>query len=155
MSSVWADFGRDLLPTPSPSADVKNLRLGEFPEERAVAKQEQNVDSANQELSDSASNAPTTFQQAMKSPESKEWKAAIHTELENLRRKSVWTVKRLPKARKALSARWVFAKKPNADGSTKFKACYVAKGFNQKEGTDYAHTFAPTPRSPQCAYFSP
>jgi hypothetical protein len=28
---------------------------------------------------------------------------------------------------------WVFAKKENPNGLVKYKACYVAKGFNQKE----------------------
>jgi hypothetical protein len=76
--------------------------------------------------------------------EAAHWKAAINTELKNLRRKTVWTVKRLPKACRALGARWVFARKENPDGSLRYKARYVAKGFNQKEGTNYAHTFAPT-----------
>ena len=69
---------------------------------------------------------------------------AVDTELDNLRRKSVWKVRKLPANRRKLGARWVFAKKNNPDGSVKFKARYVAKGFNQKEGTDFAHTFAPT-----------
>jgi hypothetical protein len=32
----------------------------------------------------------------------------------------------------------------NPDGSTRCKARYVAKGYNQKEVTNFAHTFAPT-----------
>jgi hypothetical protein len=80
----------------------------------------------------------------MKSEHAKEWKQAIHTELENLQRKSVWTVKTIPKGRSKLGARWVFATKKNNNGMTRYKARYVAKGYNQKEGTDFAHTFAPT-----------
>jgi hypothetical protein len=50
----------------------------------------------------------------------------------------------LPKARRALCAFWVFAKKPNPNDTTRYKARYIAKGFNQREGTNYAHTFALT-----------
>jgi hypothetical protein len=82
---------------------------------------------------------PNTFKQAMKSNKSKEWKAAINEELANMRWKSVWTVKRLPKAQRALGAWWVFAKKPNHNGTTRYKARDVTKGFNQHEDTGYAH----------------
>ncbi|KNZ50422.1 hypothetical protein VP01_4435g2, partial [Puccinia sorghi] len=69
---------------------------------------------------------------------------AIDTELDNLRQKQFWTVRRLPKQWPALGAQWVFAHKENSDGSICYKACYVAKGFNQKKGPDYAHIFAAT-----------
>jgi hypothetical protein len=80
----------------------------------------------------------------MRSAEAKHWKEAIESELNNLRRKVVWWVRPLPKKRKALGARWVFAKKLNDNGSTRYKAQYVAKGYNQAKGMDYAQTFAPT-----------
>jgi hypothetical protein len=80
----------------------------------------------------------------MKSPEAAQWKEAMDTKLDNLRRKAVWRVRPLPKQKKALGARWVYAKKVNNNGSIRYKACYVAKGYNQVEGTDYTQTFAPT-----------
>jgi hypothetical protein len=120
------------------------LRLGEFHKEEIVQKQENNVDAANDREHSDSQDTPRTFKQAMRSAESKQRRSAIDKELANLKRKSVWSVKRLPKQRRALGARWVFARKENPDGSTRYKARYVAKGFNQKEGTDFAHTFAPT-----------
>lgn len=50
----------------------------------------------------------------------------------------------LPRKRHTLGPRWVFSRKVGENGSVRYKAWYVSKGFNQKEGTDYAHTFAPT-----------
>jgi hypothetical protein len=143
MSSAWADFGNNALPVPPTKPTANTLELGNFSEEKLVQEQETNVDQANQHVETAPSGTPNTFKQAMKSSKSKEWRAAINKELANLRHKSVWTVKHLPKARRALGARWVFAKKPNANGTTRCKACYVAKGFNQREGTGYAHRFAP------------
>jgi hypothetical protein len=140
---AWLDFSRYSLPSTNPAAEANKLQLGEFSEEKLVAKQEQNIDQVNQEVQDSAKDSPTTFKQAMRSPESTHWKTAIKTELENLSQKLVWSVQQLPKTRKALGDCWLFAKKINNNGTTKFKAQYVAKGSNQKEGRDYAHTFAP------------
>lgn len=39
--------------------------------------------------------------------------------------------------------RWIYKVKHVADGSVeKYKPCFVAKGFSQKEGEDYEETFA-------------
>ena len=46
---------------------------------------------------------------------------------------------------KSLRGRLVFALKKNENGEiVKYKACYVAKGFNQIFGNQYLETFAPT-----------
>ncbi|WAQ84643.1 hypothetical protein PtA15_5A216 [Puccinia triticina] len=130
-----------LAPEPAPPSGSKTimgnnkhttsnlLLLNDFTEEIKVAEQEKAVDACQQDCADDSDSIPMMFCAAMRSEEAAQWKLAIDTELENLRRKR---------------AQWVFAKKINKDGSIKFKARYVAKGFNQKEGTDFAHTFAPT-----------
>ncbi|WAR61616.1 hypothetical protein PtB15_12B306 [Puccinia triticina] len=159
ISSAWANFGRNTLPAAKvedpidaqpPTPDVrqtesKRLQLNDFTEELEVASQETMVDATEENCSDDSDSVPATFRAAMRSKEAENWKKAINTELENLRRKKVWEVRKLPARRRKLEAQWVFAKKLNDNGSIKYKARYVAKGFNQKEGTDFAHTFAPTP----------
>jgi hypothetical protein len=172
ISSAWADFGRNSLPSPPPATkdltpimdsltapkatglplpltqtaptEMNHMRLGDFNEEDRVKLEEQTVDSCLANCTDASMTVPHSFKSAMRSSEAHEWRKAVDTELENLRRKSVWKVRKLPSNRRKLGARWVFAKKVNDDGSIKYKARYVAKGYNQKEGTDFAHTFAPT-----------
>jgi hypothetical protein len=105
-----------------------------------VDAKETTVDAAQQDCAHEDNSTPKTFKAAMKSRNAREWKKAIHIELENLFWKAVWTVKMIPKGRRKLGARWVFATKPNPNGSIQYKARYVAKGYNRKEGTDFAPT---------------
>ena len=53
---------------------------------------------------------------------------------------------RVPRGRKLIKAKWVFAIKKDADGnSVKWKSRLTAKGFLQVRGRDYGETFSPTP----------
>jgi hypothetical protein len=44
---------------------------------------------------------------------------------------------------KAIGSRWVFRTKPNPDGTIKFKARLVIKGYEQVKGIDFNETYAP------------
>ncbi|CAI7857548.1 unnamed protein product, partial [Closterium sp. NIES-54] len=39
---------------------------------------------------------------------------------------------------------WIFRVKQPPGSSLAFKACYVARGFSQRQGVDYFQTFLPT-----------
>jgi len=41
-----------------------------------------------------------------------------------------------------IGCKWIYKKKINPDGSTRYKARLVIKGYEQKEGIDYAETYA-------------
>lgn len=90
---------------------------------------------------------PVTYGQAMVGPNSNEWKSAIATEMDALKRNKTWIEVDQPKDRKLIDSKWVFKIKRLANGDIdKFKARVVAKGFSQIQGRDYDETFAPVVR---------
>ena len=87
---------------------------------------------------------PETFKEAMSSPDSQQWKAAMDLEFDSLVKNNTWTVTFLPPGRKAIKSKWIFKRKTEADGSPgRNKARLVAQGFSQRYGVDYDETFAP------------
>jgi transposase InsO family protein len=74
-----------------------------------------------------AETEPSTFEEAMKSPETTAWKSAMETELTSMRELEVWSVVPRTVAIKVLPCRWVFKVKRHADGTVeRHKARLVA-----------------------------
>ena len=87
---------------------------------------------------------PQTYKEAVSSPESESWKAAMDDEVNSLKENDTYDLVKLPADKKCIGGRWVYAVKSGPDNEDVFKARYVAKGFTQREGIDYSDTFAPT-----------
>lgn len=87
---------------------------------------------------------PTSFSEAIVSSESKEWEKAMNEEIQSLKENDTFTLTTLPEGKKAVGGKWVYAVKKNSDGSDRYKARFVAKGFSQTKGVDYEETFSPT-----------
>lgn len=93
-----------------------------------------------------ASEEPQSYLEAIKSAESVHWKAAMDSELQSLLKNKTWTMADLPRGRKAVTNKWVFKLKEEPNGSIRYKARLVARGFTQREGFDFEETFSPTVR---------
>ncbi|PLW33914.1 hypothetical protein PCASD_13881 [Puccinia coronata f. sp. avenae] len=145
--ATFPDFSSLVLPPGTFSfAEICNLQLGNFKDEHTVHLQDSLVEAAMEAVPDVAeSRVPATFRQAQKSERSKDWMTAVQEELANLNRLQVWDVRPVPAGTRVLKAKWVFAVKTDSVGvPTRYKARYVAKGFDQIKGMQFDATFAPT-----------
>jgi hypothetical protein len=92
---------------------------------------------------------PTTYRAAMDSPQQRQWRAAMDSEMASLAKAGTYKLVPLPANRSAIGCKWVYKTKRGANGEiTKYKARLVAKGFLQRYGVDYDETYAPVARYP-------
>lgn len=92
---------------------------------------------------------PNDYNEAISSEDRASWITAIESEKHSIKTQGTFEKilrAHVPRGRKTIKARWVFAIKRNSDGSfDRFKARLVAKGYLQRLGEDYTETYAPTP----------
>ena len=71
----------------------------------------------------------------------------MQDEISSIHSNQTWTLVPLPPGKKTISSRWVYKLKPGNHGSPpRYKARFVARGFEQKDGIDFHDTFAPVVR---------
>ncbi|CAI7863048.1 unnamed protein product [Closterium sp. NIES-53] len=86
----------------------------------------------------------TTLKEALESSDAEEWKKAMESELKSIEENGRWELVELPEGRKAITSKWLFKIKSDADGKIeRYKSRLVAKGYQQKEKVDYKELFAP------------
>ena len=84
---------------------------------------------------------PISYRDALKHHYSLQWKVAIKEEIQALDRNRTWdlvdeaTV--LQSGKRVIGSKWVYKVKRNADGSSRYKARLVIKGYEQEYGIDY------------------
>lgn len=86
---------------------------------------------------------PRTLAEAQQSYQWSKWKDACDDEVKSLRLNKTWRLKKRTAGMHVLRGKWVFKIKRGPDGSVqKYKARWVVRGFEQREGSDYNDTFA-------------
>ncbi|CAI7858583.1 unnamed protein product [Closterium sp. NIES-54] len=87
---------------------------------------------------------PATLKEALESNDAEEWKKAKESELKSIEGNGTWELVELPEGRKAITSKWLFKIKSDADGKIeRYKSRLVAKGYQQKEKVNYKELIAP------------
>jgi len=87
---------------------------------------------------------PFTYAEAIESPQRDHWKRAMEEESTSILLNNTFSALNSREARqlrvKPIGSKWVYKTKHNPDGSTRYKARLVIKGYKQ---TDFGETYAP------------
>ncbi|CAI7754385.1 unnamed protein product [Closterium sp. NIES-54] len=77
---------------------------------------------------------PATLKEALESSDAEEWKKAMESELKSIEENGTWELVELQEGRNAISSKWLFNFKSDADENIeRYKSRLVAKGYQQKE----------------------
>ena len=72
---------------------------------------------------------PEHFAEAMQGGESIKWELAMEDEIKSLQKNKTWSLTKLPEGKKVLQNRWVYRLKGEPDGSKRYEARLIVKGF--------------------------
>ncbi|CAI7842600.1 unnamed protein product [Closterium sp. NIES-54] len=89
---------------------------------------------------------PRSYAEAIKGPYSSQWQAAMDAEMASWKSTGTYVDEFPPSRANIVDGMWIFRVKRPPCSPPAFKACYVARGFNQRQGVDYFNTFSPTPK---------
>ncbi|CAI7755242.1 unnamed protein product [Closterium sp. NIES-53] len=89
---------------------------------------------------------PRSYAEAIEGPYSSQWQAAMDEEMASWKSTGTYVDEVPPPGANIVSGMWIFRVKRPPGSPPVFKARYVARGFSQRQGVDYFHTFSPTPK---------
>ncbi|CAI5945543.1 unnamed protein product [Closterium sp. NIES-65] len=87
---------------------------------------------------------PRSYAEAIEGPYSSQWQAAMDAEMASWKSIGTYVDAVPPPGANIVSGMWIFRVKRPPGSPPVFKARYVARGFSQRQGVDYFHTFSPT-----------
>ncbi|CAI7805668.1 unnamed protein product [Closterium sp. NIES-54] len=89
---------------------------------------------------------PRSYAEAITGPYSSQWQAAMDAEMASWKSTGTYVDEVPPPGVNIVDVMWIFRVKRPPGSPPAFKARYVARGFSQRQGVDYFHTFSPTPK---------
>ncbi|CAI7800522.1 unnamed protein product [Closterium sp. NIES-53] len=89
---------------------------------------------------------PRSYAEAIEGPYSSQWQSAMDAEMSSWKSTGTYVDEVPPPGANIVSGMWIFRVKRPPGSPPVFKARYVARGFSQRQGVDYFHTFSPTPK---------
>ncbi|CAI7802712.1 unnamed protein product [Closterium sp. NIES-53] len=89
---------------------------------------------------------PRSYAKAIEGPYSSQWQAAMDAEIASWKSTSTYVDEVPPPRANIVSGMWIFRVKRLPGSPPVFKVRYVARGFSQRQGVDFFHTFSPTPK---------
>ncbi|CAI5951550.1 unnamed protein product [Closterium sp. NIES-64] len=89
---------------------------------------------------------PRSYAEAIEGPSSSQWQSAMDAEMASWKSTGTYVDEVPPPGANIVSGMWIFKVKRPPGSPPVFKARYMARGFSQRHGVDYVHTFSPTPK---------
>ncbi|CAI7853108.1 unnamed protein product, partial [Closterium sp. NIES-54] len=89
---------------------------------------------------------PRSYAEVIEVPYSSQWQAAMDAEMASWKSTGTYVDEVPSLGANIVSGLWIFRVKRPPGSPPVFKARYVARGFSQRQGVDYFHTFSPTPK---------
>ncbi|CAI7763169.1 unnamed protein product [Closterium sp. NIES-53] len=89
---------------------------------------------------------PRSYAEAIEGPYSSQWQAAMDAEMASWKSTGTYVDEVPPPRANIVSGMWIFRVKRPPVSPPPFKARYIARGFNQRQGVDFFQTFSPTPK---------
>ncbi|CAI7793389.1 unnamed protein product [Closterium sp. NIES-53] len=87
---------------------------------------------------------PRSYAEAIEGPYSSQWQASMDAEMASWKSTGTYIDEVPPPGANTVSGMWIFRVKRLPGSPPAFKARYVARGFSQRQGVDFFHTFSPT-----------
>ncbi|CAI7841002.1 unnamed protein product, partial [Closterium sp. NIES-53] len=87
-----------------------------------------------------------SYAEAIAGEYSSQWQTAMDAEIASWKSTGTYVDEVPPPGANIVSGMWIFRVKRPPGSPPVFKARYVARGFSQREGVDFFHTFSPTPK---------
>ncbi|CAI7730741.1 unnamed protein product [Closterium sp. NIES-53] len=89
---------------------------------------------------------PRSYAEAITGPYSSQWQTAMDTEMASWKSTGTYVDAVPPSGANIVDGMWISRVKRPPGSPPAFKALYVARGFNQRQGVDFFQTFSPTPK---------